>query len=109
MAQRNSSMKTLASVVGGVTVNGVLETVLFFGTTVLKRVISGGLAVLTGPLSSADTKPCSCIVISVAMPADISEAIVGRTASPGMVLLLKKLSLWKLKSLPALDALFSQL
>src|ERR1700759_803905 len=56
-AHTNSSMYTLASVVGGVIVNGVDVTELFASTTVLKRVMSGGLATLTGPLSSADTRP----------------------------------------------------
>ena len=104
MAHANSSMNT-GPVVSGVVVNGAAETVLFLSTTVLNRVRSGGLAVLTGPFSSPDTRPWSCTVINVAMPPVMSAAIVGRTASPGILLLLKKLSLWKLKSLPALDAL----
>src|ERR1051325_5850180 len=108
MAHTNSSMDT-GPVVSGVVVNGAEETVLFLSTTFLNRVRSGGLAVLTGPASSPDTSPCSCTVISVAIPALMSEAIVGRTASPGMVLLLRKLSLWKLKSLPALEAFVVQL
>src|SRR5690348_2055691 len=108
MAHTNSSMNT-GPVVSGDVVNASEETVLFLSTTVLNRVRSGGLAVLTGPASSPDTRPWSCTVISVAMPAVMSEAIVGRTASPGTVLLLRKLSLWKLKSLPALDALVVQL
>src|SRR3569833_3202422 len=108
LAQTNSSMNT-GPVVSGEVVIGAEETVLFLSTTVLKRVRSGGLAMLTGPASSPDTRPCSCTVIIVAIPALMSEAIVGRTASPGMLLLLKKLSLWKLKSLPALEAFVVQL
>src|SRR6185312_1722320 len=108
MAHTNSSMNT-GPVVSGEVVNGAAETVLFLSTTVLNRVRSGGLAVLTGPASSPDTSPWSCTVIIEAMPPAMSAAIVGRTASPGILLLLRKLSLWKLKSLPALEAFVVQL
>ncbi len=42
-AQTNSSMYTLSSLVDGAVVKGVLDTVLFWNTTFLKRVESGEL------------------------------------------------------------------
>ena len=55
-------------------VKGTLETVLFLSTTVLKRVRSGGLATLTGPLSSPETRPCSWTVTRLAT----SAALIAR-------------------------------
>jgi len=61
----------------------------FLSTTVLKRVKSGGLVTLTGPFSSADTKPWSCTVTRLARPWPWSAAMKLRTASAGTLLPLR--------------------
>jgi len=83
-----SSMGVVADV-GGDVVNAAADCVAFLKTTGLKRVVSGGLDVLTGPASSADTQPCICTVTRLAVPAAWSAAISARTASAGTLLLLR--------------------